>query len=243
MNIASYEVFADKMSDAFHHAGLAITDRQMQQFYTFYDQLVTTNEVLNLTALTDVDDVIIKHFVDSLTCYDTQYFAPHSTVIDVGTGGGFPGVPLAIYDSTLEITLFDSLQKRLRFLDSIIYTLSLVHVRTLHGRAEDMSHTEHRAAYDIATSRAVARLQVLAEWTLPYVKRGGYVVALKGAMYEDELQDAKKALQILGGVVREVRPITLPELDDKRAIIYIEKVKETPKKYPRKPKEIKMNPL
>ena len=150
---------------------------------------------------------------------------------------------MAIYDRSLKVTLFDSLKKRLTFLESIIDKLKLTNCTTLHGRAEDLSHQDYRESFDIATSRAVARLPILLEWTVPYVKEGGYVVALKGAIYEEEVKESNKALSTLKATIEEVRTVTLPTLDDKRAILYIKKTGKTPKQYPRKPKEIKDKPL
>lgn len=224
--------------------GLTFTDDQLDKLQRYYDMVVTTNEVMNLTAITEPKEFAIKHIIDSLSCYDKTYFPEGAHVIDVGTGGGFPGIPLAIYDTSLHITLFDSLQKRLRFLDEVIEALGLTQVRTLHGRAEDAAHdSRHREQYDVATSRAVARLPILLEWTMPYVKPGGHLVALKGSIYEEELSESKKALSILQGSVKESRSVTLPTLEDKRAVIYVEKVGTTPKRYPRKPKDIKAKPL
>lgn len=223
--------------------GLDLTDTQIDQLQRFYEQVVTTNEHMNLTGITEPEEFALKHVVDSLSCYDPKYFTKGATVIDLGTGAGFPGVPLGIYDPSLQITLFDSLQKRLRFLDGVIEDLGLQGCSTLHGRAEDLAHQEHRESFDLLTSRAVARLSILLEWGLPYVKVGGYMVALKGSIVQEELEESKCALSILGGEIVEVKEVTLPTLDDKRAIVYIKKVKPTPKKYPRKPKEIKTKPL
>ena len=223
--------------------GLDLTDTQIDQLQRFYEQVVTTNEHMNLTGITEPKEFALKHVVDSLSCYDPKYFTKGAMVIDLGTGAGFPGVPLGIYDASLQITLFDSLQKRLRFLDGVIEDLGLQGCSTLHGRAEDLAHQEYRESFDLLTSRAVARLSILLEWGLPYVKVGGYMVALKGSIVQEELEESKRALSILGGEIVEVKEVTLPTLDDKRAIVYIKKVKPTPKKYPRKPKEIKIKPL
>ena len=223
--------------------GLTLTDTQVDQLQRFYEQVVTTNEHMNLTGITEPEEFALKHVVDSLSCYDPKYFTKDATVIDLGTGAGFPGVPLGIYDRSLQITLFDSLQKRLRFLDGVIEELGLQGCSTLHGRAEDLAHQEYRESFDLLTSRAVARLSILLEWGLPYVKVGGYMVALKGSIVQEELEESKRALSILGGEIVEVKEVTLPTLDDKRAIVYIKKVKPTGKKYPRKPKEIKTKPL
>lgn len=223
--------------------GLDLTDTQIDQLQRFYEQVITTNEHMNLTGITEPEEFALKHVVDSLSCYDPKYFTNGASVIDLGTGAGFPGVPLGIYDASLQITLFDSLQKRLRFLDGVIEDLGLQGCSTLHGRAEDLAHQEYRESFDLLTSRAVARLSILLEWGLPYVKVGGYMVALKGSIVQEELEESKCALSILGGEIVEVKEVTLPTLDDKRAIVYIKKVKPTPKKYPRKPKEIKTKPL
>ena len=223
--------------------GLDLTDAQIDQLQRFYEQVVTTNEHMNLTGITEPEEFALKHVVDSLSCYDPKYFTKGAAVIDLGTGAGFPGVPLSIYDPSLRITLFDSLQKRLRFLDGVVEDLGLQGLQTLHGRAEDLAHQEYRESFDLLTSRAVARLSILLEWGLPYVKVGGYMVALKGSIVQEELEESKRAVAILGGEIVEVKEVTLPTLDDKRAIVYIKKVKPTPKKYPRKPKEIKIKPL
>lgn len=278
--------------------GIACTERQLEQFTVYYEELIETNKYLNLTAITDPHEVAVKHMIDSLSCYDRKYFPAGARILDLGTGAGFPGIPLAIYNSSLRITLFDSLQKRLRFLESTAVKLGLTlypaktrednaaertetsrtdkfavdqadkaavdqadkaaagqtdkasvegapgGVCTLHGRAEDCAHDpDYREQFDAVTSRAVARLPVLLEWGLPYVKKGGYMAALKGAAYEEEIQEAKRALSLLGGSIAEVRPVKLPGIEDKRAVIYIAKNKHTPSAYPRKPKEIKDRPL
>ena len=235
--------FSDYVKAHTNTYGLDLTDAQIDQLQRFYEQVVTTNEHMNLTGITEPEEFALKHVVDSLSCYDLKYFTNGATVIDLGTGAGFPGVPLGIYDLSLQITLFDSLQKRLRFLDGVIEDLGLQGCSTLHGRAEDLAHQEYRESFDLLTSRAVARLSILLEWGLPYVKVGGYMVALKGSIVQEELEESKRAVSILGGEIVEVKEVTLPTLDDKRAIVYIKKVKPTPKKYPRKPKEIKTKPL
>lgn len=236
-------IFSDYVKAHTNTYGLDLTDTQIDQLQRFYEQVVTTNEHMNLTGITDPEEFALKHVVDSLSCYDPKYFTKGARVIDLGTGAGFPGVPLGIYDLSLQITLFDSLQKRLRFLDGVIEDLGLHGCRTLHGRAEDLAHQEYRESFDLLTSRAVARLSILLEWGLPYVKVGGYMVALKGSIVQEELEESKRAVSILGGEIVEVKEVTLPTLEDKRAIVYIKKVQPTPKQYPRKPKEIKTKPL
>lgn len=238
--------FTDNLAIQLKAAGFTVTTNQLAQFTAYYEMLIETNKQLNLTAITDPHEVAVKHFVDSLTALDddVHIFKQGAKLLDLGTGAGFPGIPLAIMRPDLEIVLFDSLQKRLNFLSAVISELNLSKVTTLHGRAEDMSHDDrHREAYDLVTSRAVARLPVLLEWALPYVKQNGYMVALKGAAYEDEINEAAKALTILKGNIEQVKPVQLPTLTDKRAIIYIKKTGVTPKLYPRKPKDIKTKPL
>lgn len=236
-------MFRNELEQALKAMGLTVTDGQLSQFCAFNERLVEMNKVMNLTAITDPKGVAIKHMADSLSCYDPDYFKEGARVLDLGTGAGFPGLPLLIYRPDLNVTFFDSLQKRLTFLENTVRDIGLT-ASFLHGRAEEMAHKpEYRSAFDIVTSRAVARLNILAEWALPYVKTGGYFISLKGAQYEDELAEGEKALQILGGKIAEVRPVHLPGLDDVRAVLYIEKVKESPKKYPRKPKMAAKNPL
>lgn len=224
--------------------GLELSEKQMEQFRVYTDYLLEINKVINLTAITEPEEIAVKHIVDSLSCYDPDYFKSGSTILDLGSGAGFPGVPLAVWDSSLQITFFDSLQKRVKFLVDVKNKLGLSNAQAVHGRAEEKAHDEaYRENYDVVTSRAVARLPVLLEWALPYVRENGYFVALKGALYEEELAESKNALAILGGKIAAVKKVNLPGLTDKRAVIYIKKVKSTPKRYPRKPKEIKVKSL
>ena len=225
--IAPESEFVSYMMEQMTKFGLPCTEEQAKDFYVYYARMIETNKYLNLTGITDMKEVVVKHMIDSLSCYDSNIIKSGMSIIDVGTGAGFPGIPLAIYDRSLKVTLFDS----------------LTNCTTLHGRAEDLSHQDYRESFDIATSRAVARLPILLEWTVPYVKEGGYVVALKGAIYEEEVGESNKALSTLKAKLEEVRTVTLPTLDDKRAILYIKKTGKTPKQYPRKPKEIKDKPL
>lgn len=241
--IAVEAEFVSYMMEQMAAFGLPCTEEQAKDFYIYYAHMIETNKFLNLTGITDMKEVAIKHMIDSLSCYDPSIMKAGSTIIDVGTGAGFPGIPLAIYDRRLQVTLFDSLKKRLNFLDEIIEKLNLTNCTTLHGRAEDLSHQSFRESFHIATSRAVARLPILLEWTLPYVKQGGYMIALKGAIYEEEIGESTKALDILKGRITDVKQVTLPTLDDTRAVVYIEKTGKTPKQYPRKPKAIKDMPL
>lgn len=237
-------VFKDKIGLLCQEFGLTLSESQIQDFTIFYDLLVRTNEHLNLTGIIEPQEVAVKHIIDSLSCYDTQFFKPESTILDLGTGAGFPGIPLAIYNRSLHITLFDSLLKRLHFLETVIQSLKLTNVTVLHGRAEELGQNAlYREKFDIVTTRAVARLPVLSEWSLPFVRKEGFFISLKGAAFEEEVDESKKAITLLGGKIEKIQPITLPTLEDKRAVLYIKKIKATPHKYPRKMKDIKAMPL
>ena len=215
-------------------AGISLTRTQLLQFSRYYDLLTETNKVMNLTALTSPHDVAVKHYIDSLLCYD-KALMQGKKVIDVGTGAGFPGIPLKIYDPSLHLILLDSLEKRLKFLQETVRQLQLADVSYEHMRAEDAGRDKKlRGQADVAVSRAVARLSVLAEYCLPLVKKNGFFVALKGSKYKEELLEGEKALRLLGGSVTSVKKVELPGLNDGRAIIVIQKTKDTPGVYPRK---------
>ncbi len=215
-----------------------LTAHQLDQFTRFGELLVEKNQVMNLTAITEPEAVAQLHFVDSLTVLQTVD-CRDKTLIDVGCGAGFPGVPLAIGEPTLHVTLLDSLQKRMNWLREILPQLG-VEAQVEAARAEEYV-ADHREQFDIATSRAVARLNILCELCLPYVKVGGHFLALKGAMTGEEVDEAKKAIAMLGGRVKEIREF--PVADAIHRIVVIEKVKPTPKQYPRKFSKIKQNPL
>ncbi|HAM04337.1 MULTISPECIES: 16S rRNA (guanine(527)-N(7))-methyltransferase RsmG [unclassified Megasphaera] len=237
-------MFQNDLIHAMEAMGLVLEDYQIRQFCRFEELLLETNKVMNLTAITDPGEVAVKHMADSLSCYDERYFPKDASLLDLGTGAGFPGIPLAIFRPDLTVTFFDSLQKRLNFLNEVCRETGLRKVAFLHGRAEEMAHQEaYREQFDLVTSRAVARLSILCEWALPYVRNNGLFIALKGAQYEEEIKEASNALRILGGTLEEVRPVTLPGLSDKRAVLYIRKSGTSPAKYPRKPKMAAKHPL
>lgn len=237
-------MFQNDLIHAMEAMGLVLEDYQIQQFCRFEELLLETNKVMNLTAITDPGEVAVKHMADSLSCYDERYFPKDASLLDLGTGAGFPGIPLAIFRPDLTVTFFDSLQKRLNFLNEVCRETGLRKVAFLHGRAEEMAHQEaYREQFDLVTSRAVARLSILCEWALPYVRNNGLFIALKGAQYEEEIKEASNALRILGGTLEEVRSVTLPGLSDKRAVLYIRKSGTSPAKYPRKPKMAAKHPL
>ena len=227
--------FTTELRAAAEAASLSLSEEQILKFTRYDALLVDWNERMNLTAITEPRDVAVKHMVDSLTAYDAALFSGAPTVIDVGTGAGFPGIPLKIFDPSIRLTLMDSLAKRLAFLEAVVADLGLTGVTCVHARAEDAAHEpQRRERYDIAVSRAVARLPVLLEYTLPFVKKGGHLIALKGRTAEEEATDAKHALKLLGGRLETIRPVTLPGLSDKRAVLTITKIAPTPKAYPRK---------
>ena len=215
-------------------AGIPLTAEQIGQFSVYHEMLLDWNTRMNLTALTAPEDVAVKHIIDSLTAYDAALFDGARTLIDVGTGAGLPGIPLAVYAPHLTVTLLDSLNKRVRFLTEVTAAMGLQNVRCIHARAEEAARTaEHRAAYDIAVSRAVARLPVLLEYTLPFVRVGGTLLALKGRAYAEEQKEARRAAEVLGGGCIMARPVHLPGLDDVRAILTVTKERQTPAAYPR----------
>lgn len=213
-----------------------LTDKQKQQFKLYFKMLIEVNEHVNLTRITEEDEVYLKHFYDSITPLFTfgAVFKDGAMLCDVGAGAGFPSIPLKILKPGLKVTIVDSLQKRLNFLKDLISELGLTDVELVHGRAEDVGQNKlYRERFDIVTARAVARMSVLSEYCLPLVKKGGYFVALKGPKAEDELDDGKKALEVLGGKLIKDEELTLPESEEERTLVLVQKVKSTPKKYPR----------
>lgn len=207
---------------------------QLEKFEFFYKLVVEWNEKINLTAITEPREFILKHFIDSLTVWNEEKFLGVKKIIDVGTGAGFPGVPLKIFKPNLEIFLLDSLKKRVEFLKKVVAELDLKNIICLHGRAEDFAREKNfREQFDLVTSRAVARLNILSEYCLPFVKIGGSFAAMKGKNFHEEISEAKNAVKILGGGEINFSEKTLPTLPDVRAVIYVEKIKSTPKKFPR----------
>ena len=226
--------------------GIVLTEKQIAQFQTYYDRLIETNKVMNLTAITELEEVISKHFIDSLLLIQAypDIAGQKLKVLDLGTGAGFPGIPLKIAFPSLQITLMDSLNKRVKFLKSVIDELKLCDIEAVHGRAEEAAkNTTYREQFDLCVSRAVANLATLSEYTLPFVKIGGMCIPYKAAGVEEEVDTAKKAIQILGGKLTTVKKVALPETEIERSFILIDKVKKTPKTYPRKPGTASKEPI
>ncbi len=211
----------------------------------YMDMILEKNQYINLTAVRDRDEALQKHIADSLSCDFMEEYEAAENVIDIGTGAGFPGVPLAIVSPDKKFTLVDSLNKRLRIIDELTGELGIKNVTTVHGRAEDVGKSkEHREKYDICVSRAVASLDVLCEWCLPLVKKGGYFVAYKGENVSRETEDAANAIKLLGGKIAEIRKVqTEEESISGHVLVMIKKVKNTPSKYPRQAGQARKNPL
>lgn len=210
-----------------------INDEQIEKFYKYMNLLIEWNQKINLTAITNPEEIILKHFIDSLTI--EKNVKQNSYIVDVGTGAGFPGIPLKIVRNDLQIVLLDSLNKRIQFLNEVINQLGLTNIEMVHARVEEFGkNKEHREKFDIATSRAVANLSTLSEYMIPLVKVDGKCICMKGKKVEQELQDAKNAIKILGGKIESKEELQLIENDMNRNIILISKVKSTPSKYPRK---------
>ena len=224
-----------KIENNLQKIGMKLDDIKIRQFDEYYRMLVEWNKVMNLTGITEYEDVWEKHYIDSLSIVKIQNMDRFEKIIDVGTGAGFPGIPLKIAFPHLKVTLLDSLNKRIHFLNAVIDRLELKDIYTIHGRAEDYAKQEtYREQYDVCVSRAVANLATLSEYCLPYVKIGGMFIPYKSGDIDDEIVDSEKAVKILGGKLLKVEKFELPGTDIGRSLVQIEKVKNTGNKYPRK---------
>lgn len=223
--------------------GIELSEEQQRQFQTYYQMLVEWNEKINLTSITEEHEVYLKHFYDSIAPSFYTDLTKELTICDIGAGAGFPSIPLKIIYPNLKVTIVDSLNKRIKFLNQLAESLDLENVNFVHDRAETFGKGVYRESYDIVTARAVARLSVLSELCLPLVKKGGQFIALKSSKGEEELEEARFGLGILGGKVRETISYELPEEAGERQMILIDKRSQTPKKYPRKPGTPNKSPL
>lgn len=215
--------------------GIVLDGEQRQQFVDFYEYLVEKNKVMNLTGITEFQEVLVKHFLDSLACVKAVDIKKVKRMMDVGTGAGFPGVPLKIVFPHLEACLLDSLKKRVNFLEETFDLLKLTDITAVHGRAEEYAKNKaYRESFDLCVSRAVSNLATLSEYCLPYVKVGGSFISYKSGTVQEEAEQAEKAVKILGGKIRDVVYFSLPDSEIQRSLVVIEKVKSTPGKYPRK---------
>lgn len=225
----------DKFEKGLYELGINLSLKQREQFDKYYELLVEWNKVMNLTGITEYDEVNLKHFIDSLSVVRVVDMKSVKRVIDVGTGAGFPGIPLKIAFPDTEILLLDSLNKRVKFLNEVITTLGLENITAIHGRAEDIAKNKsYREQFDLCVSRAVANLSTLCEYSLPFLWISGSFVSYKGEYSENEIKQAEKAVDILGGKISKIDRFKLPETDMGRSLIKIDKVKKTPGKYPRK---------
>jgi 16S rRNA (guanine527-N7)-methyltransferase len=224
--------------------GISLTEKQLKQYETYFKWLVEWNEKMNLTAITDEYGVYFKHFYDSMTLLTVPQFKRDGNLLDVGAGAGFPSLPVLIAAPKLQVTVLDSLNKRIGFLNELAAELGFPNFKAVHGRAEDFAKPHQwREAFDQVTARAVARLNVLLELCLPYVKKGGYFFAMKGPDADNEVSEAKRALELLGGRIAEIVKTELPGEAGLRNIIVVEKAKDTPKQYPRKAGTPSKSPL
>ncbi len=227
------EEFSQIIKENMSKIDIELNNVQIKQFFSYMNLLIEWNKKINLTAIIEPKEIIIKHFVDCGTIF--KYIEEKDNVIDVGTGAGFPGIPIKILNNKINITLVDSLNKRINFLSEVVNELELKNVKVIHGRAEDLAQNkEYREKYDKAISRAVANLSTLSEYDLPFVKINGKMIAMKGFEIEEELSNAKKAIEILGGKIEKVEKFSLIDTENKRSIVLINKLKSTPRQYPRK---------
>lgn len=225
----------NKLEKGLAYLGISLSNLQTEQLIKYYEMLIEKNKVMNLTAITDFNEVVQRHFIDSLTITNSLDLENISSMIDVGTGAGFPGIPLKIVFPHLKVTLMDSLNKRIKFLYEVIDQLNLDGIQAIHSRAEDLAHkNEYREVYDLSVSRAVANLNSLCEYCLPFVRVDGYFISYKSGKIQEELENGNKAIQILGGKIESVEKFELPDSDIFRSLVCIKKIKKCNNKYPRK---------
>ena len=236
--------FKEKLKIKSENIGITLNDTQLQQFQDFYELLIEKNKVMNLTAITEEEEVIDKHFIDSLTCKRVMDMNQVRSVIDIGTGAGFPGIPLKIVYPEIEFVLLDSLNKRVKFLNEVIEALHLEKIQAVHGRAEDLARKpEFRGRFDLCVSRAVANLSTLSEYCIPFVRVNGYFISYKAQKGLEEIQECNHCMKELGSKIIDTDEFQLTDEDSKRVLIKIKKCKGTSKMYPRKAGIPSKNPL
>lgn len=228
------------LKDLFKKYNINLNDFQIEQFEKYFSMLIETNKVMNLTAITEEDDVAVKHFLDS--ALPEKFFPQNATVIDIGSGAGFPALPLKIVRPDLKITMVDSLNKRIGFLNDVIEKLNIECANAIHLRAEDFAKN-NREKYDVAVARAVAPLNTLVEYLLPFVKVGGVCIIYKSSKLTEELENSQKAIEILGAKVEKIEKYYIEEKELEREILILKKIKNTPPKYPRDKNKPKLNPI
>ncbi|GAA0745687.1 16S rRNA (guanine(527)-N(7))-methyltransferase RsmG [Clostridium oceanicum] len=234
----------DMLNLASKDVGLEFDEKRCEKFILYRDLIKEWNEKINITAIKDDEGILKKHFIDCIKIFKATPIKTAKSLIDIGTGGGFPGLPIKIMQEDKKVVLLDSLRKRITFLDEVIRKLKLEDINTIHGRAEDFAKDkEHREKYDVAVSRAVANLTVLSEYCVPYVKQGGYFIAMKGPSIDQEILDSKKALSVLGCKIEDIVEVDIEGTDLNHNLLLIKKTKKTDKKYPRNPGIIKKKPL
>lgn len=230
--------------DSFKKLNINLEESKILQFETYSNMLIETNKVMNLTSITDEDEIVLKHFADSVSFLNEFSFAKSDKVIDVGCGAGFPSMPLKIVNPEVKFTLVDSLNKRINFLNNVVDTLNIKDIELIHSRAEDLGQNyDYRESFDYGVARAVASLNVLCEYLLPFVKVGGQLIALKGKNYENEIKESEKAIELLGGKVSSIKSINIPNTDITHYIVFIDKISNTPKSYPRTSGKATKNPI
>lgn len=228
------EEFCKEIKKQAKEIEVILSEEQLEKFYNFKDMLIEWNKKINLTTIIEPKEIIQKHFIDSLTI--SKYIHKNSKIIDIGTGAGFPGIPIKIANEDIEIVLLDSLNKRIKYLNEVIEQLKLKDIKTIHYRAEEAGQNqEYREKFDIAISRAVAPLNILVEYLIPFIKVNGRCICMKGSNIQEELEKSKNAIKSLGGEIEQIEEFVLPNSDIKRNIIVIKKIKATLNKYPRKP--------
>lgn len=237
-----FENFKEEFIQKLNLIEINLDNNQLEEFYKYMCLLIEWNEKMNLTAIIEPKEIILKHFIDSLTILNE--IEDKNTLIDIGTGAGFPGIPLKIAKPNLKVVLLDSLNKRILFLNEVINKLELENIETIHARVEDIGkNIKYREKFEIVTSRAVANLAILSEYMIPLTKIGGKCICMKGSSIKDEINESQKAINLLGGKVEKIDEFVLPSTDIKRNIIVIKKEKSTPKNFPRKAGIPSKNPI